>query len=289
MLNSVLQFSQFCDCSVSSKCLWASWCPPWKFGRLWQSAGDYSYYKEVSFATKSTLWLPGIICQLFEEYTGHPPSLWSGSLTSLQACITGAFTINLTLTSISSNHLPVCQGVHIFPYRWLLDVDLLFPLWCLTDLKFQKPCDKHYIGKQVWTYTQIGTNTIYTPLTLHFTNEILHFARQKNPRLTDQITREELLDRSNKVNGFTKAPGENNTWELGNFSSFGSVRTWGNYAHTRIHKRADAQTRTQSYTHVLTDTQLCTQSHTHNHAGGLLCLPELPSVEPAVQVGLNEK
>lgn len=40
MLNSVLQFSQFCDCSVSSKCLWASWCLPWKFGRLWQSAGD---------------------------------------------------------------------------------------------------------------------------------------------------------------------------------------------------------------------------------------------------------
>lgn len=120
-------------------------------------------------------------CQLFEEYTGHPPSLWLGSLTSLQACITGAFTINLTLTSISSNHLPVCQWVHIFPYQWLLDVDLLFPLWCLTDLKFQKPCDKHYIGKQVWTYTQIGTNTIYTPLTLHFTNEILHFVRQKTP------------------------------------------------------------------------------------------------------------
>lgn len=134
MLNSVLQFSQFCDCSVSSKCLRASWCLPWKSGQLWQSAGDQSYYKEVFFATKFTLWLPATICKLVEEYTGHPPSLWLGSLTSLQACITGAFTINLTLTSISSNHLPVCQGVHIFPCWWLLDVDLptvpsLVPNW----------------------------------------------------------------------------------------------------------------------------------------------------------------
>lgn len=60
--------------------------------------------------------------------------------------------------------------------------------------------------------------------------------------------------------------------------------------HTNTHTHSkDRCTNKDIFMHPSTHRHMHAYTNTHTHTGGPLCLPELPSVEPAVQVGLNEK
>lgn len=82
------------------------------------------------------------------------------------------------------------------------------------------------------------------------------------------------------------------TWESGNFSSMDS-KSGREELLTQAYKFG--QMHEQGHIHASIYTQqharecAFTHTRTNTHTGGPLRLPELPSVEPAVQVGLNEK